>query len=155
MYYNIMDNYYELFNINKNASTKEIINAYENKINYYNNCNNLSNEDINNIKIYKKGLYILTNSNLRNNYNNLLFNNNNIMAENENTDDLNNLDDLFNVDKSWMKEFNYDNNIKKQSVENNLNDRIFDTSFITKRPGYSTESEINLRIPKQGRNVKS
>ena len=151
-----MDNYYELFNINQNASVKDIINAYENKINYYNNCNNLSNEDINNIKIYKKGLYILTNSNLRNNYNNLLFNNNNIMAENENNDNLNNLDDLFNVDKSWMKEFNYDNNnLKKQSIENNLNDRIFDTSFMNNRPGYSTESEINLRIPKQGRNIKS
>ena len=151
-----MDNYYELFNINQNASVKDIINAYENKINYYNNCNNLSNEDINNIKIYKKGLYILTNSNLRNNYNNLLFNNNNIMAENENNDNLNNLDDLFNVDKSWMKEFNYDNNnLKKQSIENNLNDRIFDTSFMNNRPGYSTESEINLSIPKQGRNIKS
>jgi DnaJ-class molecular chaperone len=151
-----MDNYYELFNINKNASTKDIINAYENKINYYNNCENLSEKDIINIKIYKKGLYILTNSNLRNNYNNLLFNNN-VMAENDNNDNLNNLDDLFNVDKSWMKEFNYDDNdnIKKQSIQNNLNDRIFNVSFINNRPGYSTDSEINLRIPKQGRNIKS
>lgn len=154
-----MDNYYELFNINKNASTKDIIIAYENKINYYNNFQKLSDKDINNIKIYKKGLYILTNLNLRNNYNNLLFNNNNnnnVMAENDDNDNLNNLDDLFNVDKSWMKEFNYDtNNLKKQSGENNLNDRIFDISFINKRPGYSTDSEIKLRIPKQGRNTKS
>lgn len=154
-----MDNYYELFNINKNASTKDIITAYENKINYYNNFEKLSDKDIHNIKIYKKGLYILTNLNLRNNYNNLLFNNdnnNNVMAENDDDDNLNNLDDLFNVDKSWMKEFNYDtNNLKKQSSENNLNDRIFDISFINKRPGYSTDSEIKLRIPKQGRNTKS
>jgi hypothetical protein len=129
--------------------------AYENKINYYNNFENLSDKDINNIKIYKKGLYILTNANLKNNYDNLLFNNN-VMAENDDNDNLNNLDDLFNVDKSWMKEFNYDNNnLKKQSAENNLNDRIFNISFINKRPGYSTESEIKLRIPKQGRNIKS
>ena len=150
-----MDNYYELFQINKNASTKDIINAYENKINYYNN-NNLSDKDILNIKIYKKGLYILTNSKLRGNYDKLLFNKYNVIAENDN-DDLNNLDDLFNIDKSWMKNINElnDVNSKKQTFENNLSDRIFDVSFINNRPGYSTESEIKLRIPKQGRVFKS
>lgn len=151
-----MDNYYELFNLNKNANTKDIINAYENKINYYNNCNNLSNEDINKIKIYKKGLYILTNSKLKNNYDNLLFNN--VMAQNENDDESNNLDDLFKIDKSWMSQVNINNesnNIKKQNIETNLNNRIFDVSFINNRPGYSTDSEIKLRNPEQGRILKS
>ena len=150
-----MDNYYELFNINKNANIKDIINAYENKINYYNNCNNLSDEDICKIKIYKKGLYILTNSKLRSNYDNSLINN--VMAQNENNDELNNLDDLFNIDKSWMSQINIDNdsnNLKKQNIESNLNNRIFDISFINNRPGYSTESEIKLRTPAQGRVLK-
>ena len=151
-----MDNYYELFDLNKNANTKDIINAYENKIKYYNNCNNLSNEDICKIKIYKKGLYILTNSKLKSNYDNLLFNN--VMAQNANNDELNNLDDLFNIDKSWMSKINIDNdnnNNKKQNIENNLNNRIFDVSFINNRPGYSTDSEIKLRRPEQGRILKS
>jgi len=63
-----MDNFYEFFNINASCQTKEIINSYQNIINKYKNIKNLNQEQINNIKLAKKGIYILLNPELRKKY---------------------------------------------------------------------------------------
>ena len=56
-----LDNYYNLFDIINSSSTNEIVSAYEIKIIQFNNIKKLSQNQINNIKILKTGLYILTN----------------------------------------------------------------------------------------------
>ena len=66
---NNINNFYKLFEILPNASNKEIIMAYENKITKYNNIKKLSNEQINDIKILKIGLHVLITPNLRKKYN--------------------------------------------------------------------------------------
>ena len=54
-------NFYDLFEIRSNSSTKEIIMAYENKITKFNNIDKLSNKQIQEIKQLKIGIYILIN----------------------------------------------------------------------------------------------
>jgi hypothetical protein len=68
---NHLYNYYELFEIINTSSTKQIIKAYQNKIMNYNN-ENLSQIQINDIKILKMGLYILLTPDLRIIYDHLL-----------------------------------------------------------------------------------
>jgi hypothetical protein len=156
-----MEDYYNLFSINPSASIKEVLNSYENKINKYNSIKNLSNEDIRNIKLLKSGLYILTNKELRQTYDNILLsdksNFNEPMALNSIDDTT--LDSLFNVDNSWMDSNHKEKDktkINTKKVENNtLSDRVFSLSNLNKRPGYSTDSEIGLRKPEQTRNDKT
>jgi hypothetical protein len=66
-----MNNFYELFDILPNASIKEIIMAYENKITKYNNIKKLSKQQIYDIKMLKIGLYILIN--VREKYNKIFY----------------------------------------------------------------------------------
>ena len=55
-------------------------------------------------------------------------------------------DTVFNVDNSWM------GNHKDNDHETNIiSDRIFSLSNFNKKPGYSTNDEIYLRKPLQGR----
>uniref|UniRef100_A0A6C0HA06 J domain-containing protein n=1 Tax=viral metagenome TaxID=1070528 RepID=A0A6C0HA06_9ZZZZ len=70
-----MSTYYELLNINYDASDVNIRKAYKNKIALYKN-KILTIEDIQHIKQLKIALFILENTELRNNYNNILFNTN-------------------------------------------------------------------------------
>ena len=42
-------------------------------------------------------------------------------------------------------------NNKEKNELNNIGDRIFSLSSLNKKPGYSTNDEINLRRPLQGR----
>lgn len=120
-----MENYYDLFQINSNAKYNEIVNAYNIKIKKYNYLKTLNENQINEIKILKKGLYILTSSELKQKYDNKLFDNNN-----------NNLDNLFNIDNSWMDKCQITETNKK---ELNFSNRIFSLSEINKKPNYPSD----------------
>jgi len=160
-------NYYELFEIPYSASSKQIVLAYENKITKFNNLLILSNDQINQIKLLKVGLFILINNKLRNIYNKIIGIKNqtkkNIINDPVavNHDLTDNLDDLFNIDNTWMKsnEINSDNYSRKckngSTGSNALGDRIFSLSELNKRPGFSTDFEIELRKKQQGRIDKS
>ena len=161
-------NYYELFEIPFSASTKQIVMAYENKITKFNNLMKLSNEQITEIKILKVGLFVLLNIQLRNNYDKIIgIKKPNITESNytepvaDNTNVPDSLDSLFNVDNSWMKnqEVNQDNSGRKgrnsRNDSNMLGDRIFSLSEFNKRPGFSSDFETELRKPQQGRIDKS
>ena len=156
------DNYYIIFDIIKSSSTKQIISAYENKIIKFNNIKQLSQNQINEIKSLKKGLYILTNPQLRIIYDKILNPNTDLnigpIADNfKQSDTFDTLDSLFNIDNSWMdKEIKEEYIGKKNKNETNIvNDRIFNFSEFNKRPNFSSDLEAELRKPQQGRIEKS
>lgn len=126
-----MDNYYKLLNINNNASTKEIINAYNIKINIYNYFKSLNKNQINEIKILKKALYILTTPELKQKYDDKIFNNNNI-------------DLVFSVDNSWMKDYNIKNMENKKEI--NFSNRVFSLSDLNKKQDFISEIDTLLRF---------
>jgi DnaJ-class molecular chaperone len=162
-----MDNYYNLLDITNLSSTKEISIAYENKIIQFNNIKNLSQNQINDIKLLKTALYILTNPELRIIYDNILTKQLNTDKQSDTLDDLFNVDnnkqsvtfdELFNVDNSWMNnQINQSNQSnqeysRKNKFESNVfGDRIFSLSEFNKKPNYSSEFESELRKPQQGR----
>jgi hypothetical protein len=164
-----MNNFYELFDILNSASTREIIRAYKSKIVKYSNLKKLNEIQINEIKMLKIGLHILINPLLRNKYDKRM-NLNKIDEPTEPTEpiepnepnalnDINDidLDGLFNVDNSWMKNYNMnvDSNDKKLKFETNISDRVFSLSNMNKRPGFSSDFEASIRKPLQGREDKS
>lgn len=132
----------------------KIIKAYKNKMTKYYNYE-LNDDDINKIKLLKKGLYILTNINLRNKYNFLLYKHNNPQEykikkvaatietipiieptpENEQDNNNNDLNSVFNVDNKWMESNEYLNNkLDDNKIDNSLiNERLFDLSKIYNR----------------------
>jgi hypothetical protein len=128
---------------------------------------NLSKSEINEIKLLKSGLYILTNDELRNKYDIVMgFKQRNdpksiqiFVPEPENFNHEDTLDSLFNVDNSWMKnhEINMDNGSRrlKNNNHNVINNRVFSLSDLNKRPGFSSQFESELRKPQQGREDKS
>jgi hypothetical protein len=63
-------NFYDLFEIENTSVINDIVSAYKNKINPFNEMEELSDEDISKIKLYKIGLYILITPNLRTIYDN-------------------------------------------------------------------------------------
>jgi hypothetical protein len=146
-----MNNYYDYFDVMITANKKEILLAYENKITKYNNLKSLSNMQMNEIRILKKGLYILTNDELREKYNKKLFN----IPIPENQNNLQSLDAVFNIDNSWMKTVNVDDsNNRKNSDTNVLGNRIFSLTDLNKQ-NFSTDSEIFLRKQQCGREDKT
>jgi DnaJ-class molecular chaperone len=159
----IMNNFYELFEIQKSATTKQIINAYENKITKYNNIQKLSEQQIYEIKMLKIGLHVLTNQELRKKYdnnhsglNNSKNKHNNEPSPINNDNDDATLDHVFNVDNSWMKQLQDKHNVdKKNNFDTNIGNRVFSLTEMNKRPGYSSEFEANLRKPHQGREDKT
>jgi DnaJ-class molecular chaperone len=179
-----MENYYELLEVLHSASQKEIMMAYENKITKYNNLRQLNRNQIEEIKLLKAALYILTNQELRNKYNKIMgiknISNIKIPGYHEdshlipsknnfsdtsshqgplpgNLDNEDNLDTLFNIDNSWMK--NHDmtskDNSRRSKNETVINNRVFSLTSINKRPGYSSDFEAELRKPQQGREDKT
>lgn len=152
-----MSNLYELFEVMSSASKKEIIGAYENKITKFNNCSKLSDEQIYEIKMLKIGLYVLINPELRQKYDiSMGIKKNNSSEPNAVNDNLeSNLDSLFSVDNSWMKNVNVESNGKKTRVDTNIGARVFSLSDMNQRPGYSSDFEASLRKPQQGREDKS
>ena len=164
---NHLYNYYELFEIINTASTKEITKAYQNKIINYNN-DTLSQTQINEIKIFKMGLYILMNTQLRNMYDELLNNQsnlNNTLTDVNNTHaclndqpiEENSLDLLFNIDNTWIdkdvKNQTSDTigNKKTQDKTNVITNRIFSMAEFNKKPNFLSDFESELRRPLQGR----
>jgi DnaJ-class molecular chaperone len=142
-----MDDYYQLLNINNNASFETINLAYENAISKYNNLTFLLPQQISEIKKLKTALYILTNTELKNKYDNKL---SNIKPYNiENEDDF---DSVFKVDNSWMKD---KHNITTKIEGNVISDRIFSLSHMNSRPGYSNDIDLEIRKPLQGRPEKN
>jgi DnaJ-class molecular chaperone len=147
---NMHINYYNLLEINNISNQTEILNAYQNKIKKFRNRNRYDNSEIFEIKLLKKGLYILTNQKLKLKYDNTIGLTNNIGPEASNNDSTDNLDSVFNIDNTWMDTHKLTANVKKNEL-NNIGDRIFSLSSLNKKPGYSTNDEINLRKPLQGR----
>ena len=156
-------NYYKLLEIRQTASSREIIMSYENKITKFNNVKKLSSDQINEIKMLKTALYVLTK--LRNKYNQYLTNMDNPTKINDpiamNQVQDSNLDALFKIDNTWDIEnkTKADKQLvggRKSKFETNiLGDRIFSLSKLNKRPGYSSDFEIELRKSRQGREDKS
>jgi DnaJ-class molecular chaperone len=67
-----MKNYYELLDIPYNANINQIRSSYQYNIAQFNNLPFLTNNNIVQVKDFKKALYILSNPTLRNLYNNKL-----------------------------------------------------------------------------------
>jgi DnaJ-class molecular chaperone len=177
---NHLYNYYELFEIINTSSTKQIIKAYQNKIMNYNN-ENLSQIEINEIKILKMGLYILITTDLRIIYDHLL--NDQLKCNQENNEKIsispakledaqgvssfkteytegNSLDALFNIDNTWKDKItiNTSNNDEKESgykkTQNKtdiITNRIFSMAEFNKKPDFPSDFETELRKPLQGR----
>lgn len=142
-----MINYYEILNVSPLDDQNTVIFAYRQIISNY-NYNNLSNNDINEIKLLKRAKYILTNPTLKNKYDYLLYKSTQVNQptnlkkeivsiplpenDNDNTNDFNN---VFNVDNNWMNNNEFiNNNTKDNELDNNLiNGRIFDLSEIYNR----------------------
>jgi len=177
---NHLYNYYELFEIINTSSTKQIIKAYQNKIMNYNN-ENLSQIEINEIKILKMGLYILITPDLRIIYDYLL--NDQLKCNQENNEKIsispakledaqgvssfkteyiegNSLDALFNIDNTWKDKItiNTSNDNDKESgykkTQNKtdiITNRIFSMAEFNKKPDFPSDFETELRKPLQGR----
>lgn len=142
-----MDNYYQLLNINNNASFENIKIAYENAISKYNNLTFLLPQQISEIKKLKTALYVLTNSELKNKYDNQMFN-----IKPHNIDNEDDFDSVFKIDNSWMKD---KQNITTKIEGNVISDRIFSLSHMNSRPGYSNDIDLEIRKPQQGRPDKN
>jgi hypothetical protein len=143
-------NYYKLFGVESTSKSKEILLAYKDKINKFKNIYNFNNNQITEIKFLKKGLYILTNKKLRLKYNKIINLNNEPLPMNDIMDD--SFDTVFNIDNSWMNKHKINKDHDKKNTETNvIGDRIFSLSNLNKKPGYSTNDEIYLRKPLQGR----
>ena len=142
-----MDDYYQLLNINKNASFENINSAYENAISKYNNLTFLLPQQITEIKKLKTALYVLTNPELKNKYDNQMFN-----IKPHNIDNEDDFDSVFKIDNSWMKD---KQNITTKIEGNVISDRIFSLSHMNSRPGYSNDIDLEIRKPQQGRPEKN
>jgi hypothetical protein len=164
-------NFYDLFEIDNTSVINDIVAAYKNKINQFNDMDELSDEDISKIKLFKIGLYILITPNLR-----IIYDNKIKYIESKNQDvsqdvsrdvsqepralnegDHNNLDSLFNIDNSWMTKTDSSNNTNKKKNlvgGNEIGDRIFSMKNITKQNDTFSEFANNLRKPLQGREEK-
>jgi DnaJ-class molecular chaperone len=142
-----MDNYYQLLNINNNASFENINSAYENAISKYNNLTFLLPQQITEIKKLKTALYVLTNPELKNKYDNQMFN-----IKPHNIDNEDDFDSVFKIDNSWMKD---KQNITTKIEGNVISDRIFSLSHMNSRPGYSNDIDLEIRKPQQGRPEKN
>jgi hypothetical protein len=177
---NHLYNYYELFEIINTSSTNQIIKAYQSKIINYNN-ENLSQIQMNEIKILKMGLYILLTTDLRIIYDHLL--NDQLKCNQENNEKIsispaeledtqggssfkteyveeNSLDALFNIDNTWKDKItiNTSNNDEKDSgykkTQNKtdiITNRIFSMAEFNKKPNFPSDFETELRKPLQGR----
>jgi DnaJ-class molecular chaperone len=155
-----MNNFYSCLEISPNSTVREILMAYENKITKFFNLNKLSPEQISEIKMLKISLYVLTNPELKLKYDNFLKKPQQKQPVAINEENENNLDSLFNIDNTWMKNNSFDSQIndktrKKILSDNLISDRVFSLPELNKRPGFSHDFEASLRKPEQGRQDKS
>lgn len=149
-----MENFYKLLEVSQNASNDMIMKGYKNKISNYIYLNNLTSNNIKEIKALKTALYILTNNELREKYNVLIKQSENTPVA-VNHDDDNNLDSVFNIDNSWMKEANLSNK-KKDGVDSNLlGERVFSLPSYNKNQNNLSYLDSDIRKPIQGREDKT
>jgi hypothetical protein len=68
-------------------------------------------------------------------------------------DGLNDMDSVFNVDNSWMKNVNVTKDVSKKNKfeSNSISDRVFSLPQFAKKQDYPSELGDDLRIPQQGR----
>ena len=162
-----MEDFYKLFNISYTSSLTEIMSAYQEKISKYNKLLYIDDLKSKEIKELKKGLYILTNSNLKKIYDEKLSLNDNSNDNSNNNSNDNNikcanvseneatLDELFS--QNLLIKNNYDNNDTKHDtkIENNLlGDRVFSLSHMNKVNDLNSFS-LELRKPLTGRTDKN
>ena len=159
-----MDNFYDILQVNNTSSFNDINLSYKNKLLKYiklQQNETLSSDQIKEIKLLKVALYILTNPNLRTKYDILLKKQNNKnLSEETNKDFLpsnimedSNLDNVFNIDNTWMNQINNNNsNNKKNRVDANLlGERVFSLPNFAKKQNSTSDIDIDLRKPIQGR----
>lgn len=149
-----MDNYYQILNVDKDASLQEIISAYKKQISSFNNLPFLNESQVLKIKQLKKALYILSNSPLREKYNKAISNDSFMAFNNTNHDSF---DSVFNIDNSWMNKYQMNDTASKKDKFNNnvIGDRVFSMNYMNKRPGYGFDMDNTLRLPQQGREDRS
>jgi hypothetical protein len=144
-------NYYKLFGISSESRHSDILLAYKNQINKFKNVDKFDNNQILEIKLMKKGLYILLNKKLKLKYDKMISLNIDPLPMNEDINE--SLESIFNIDNSWMSQSKI--KLDKKTDNNIIGDRIFSLSNLQKKPGYSTNDEIFLRNPSQGRVEKN
>ena len=147
-----MENFYKLFNISTNSSLTEIMAAYQQNISKYNNLPFISDEQSKKIKELKRGLYILTNPNLKELYDKKLNNSSNTKQINEikcanSNDEETDFESLF----SSKTLTNTNDKLETSKLDNNiLGNRIFSLSHMNKTPKLDDFS-LDLRKPLTGR----
>jgi len=112
-----MSNYYELLNIPMSSSIITITIAYKTKIAQFNNIGNLNEEQIAQIKNLKKALFVLSNQNLRKNYDDSI----NLRNANDNdNDNANHIADNNNANANANANANNNNNNNANDNDNNV-----------------------------------
>jgi DnaJ-class molecular chaperone len=146
-----MEDFYKLFNLSTSSSLTEIMSAYQTQISKYNNLTYISDTQAKQIKEFKRGLYILTNPNLKKIYDEKLFSQNNTneikcanIDENETS-----LDTLFSCN-SLLSNKNNNNSETTDTDKHILGERIFSLSHMNKIPELNNFS-LELRKPLTGR----
>lgn len=149
-----MENFYKLFNISTNSSLTEIMAAYQHNISKYNNLPFISDEQSKKIKELKRGLYILTNPNLKKLYDEKLNSSCNtkqideIKCANSN-DEETDFESLFS--SKTLINTNLNDKLETSKLDNNiLGNRIFSLSHMNKTPKLDDFS-LDLRKPLTGR----
>jgi DnaJ-class molecular chaperone len=159
-----MKNYYELLDIPYNASITQIRSAYQFNISQFNNLPFFTDENIAQVKEYKKALYILSNSNLRQLYNIKLEASiqNNVDKEEFNYEPEVQGANTFDTFDTFDKTLNSSNiigdidsknasEIKKNKLNANIiGERIFSLSHLNKIPVLN-DFHLKLRKPENGR----
>jgi DnaJ-class molecular chaperone len=161
-----MKNYYELLSLPPNATVNDIYNSYQHNITQFNNLSFLTKTDIAQIKELKKALFILSNNNLRNLYNNKLnkldtlpVNDEDVQCANtfDNFDNEDVLDTQFNtiMSEPTQKRLEASSDSKKNKLDSSvLGSRIFSLSYMNKPPELN-EFNLKLRKPENGRIEKN
>lgn len=147
-----MEDFYKLFNLSASSSLTEIMSAYQAQISKYNNLTYITDIQTKQIKELKKGLYILTNPNLKKIYDEKLFSQNNTSNEvkcaNIDEDEAS-LDILFSCN-SLLSNKNSETTDKNENDKHILGERIFSLSHMNKIPELNNFS-LELRKPLTGR----
>jgi DnaJ-class molecular chaperone len=151
-----MENFYKLFNISTSSSLTEIMAAYQRNISKYNNLPFITDDQSKKIKDLKKGLYILTNPNLKKIYDEKLYgsieNKSDEIKCANSVDDDTTLDSLFS--SKTLLSTTLDSKLENNKLDNNiLGDRIFSLSHMNRTPKLDDFS-LELRKPLTGRQEK-
>jgi DnaJ-class molecular chaperone len=159
-----MNNFYELLQVNNTSSVNDIISSYKNKLSIYSKSqenNNLSSDQIKEIKLLKTAFYVLSDNNLRIKYDILIKKQ---QEDKKNSDFLpcnmmedSNLDSVFNIDNTWMNQIDKptDNNKKNRVEPKLLSERVFSLPQYAKKQNNTLDNDNDLRKPLQGRENKT